>query len=156
MIFVTVGTQLPFDRMISMIDDLAAELSLDVFAQTADPAAQYTNIQHAPFLTPDEYEDILARTDVLVGHAGIGTILTAKKVEKPVIVMPRMASLGEHRNEHQKATAHHLAGHEGVYVAQTRDELRALLTAPHLTSARFTDTPEKLRLQTFLRGTVYG
>ncbi len=156
MIFVTVGTQLPFDRMIAMIDDLAAELSLEVFAQTADPTASYTHIKHAPFLTPDEYDDIIGRTTVLVGHAGIGTILTAKRVEKPVIVMPRKASLGEHRNEHQLATARHLEGHEGVYVAHDRARLATLLQTPDLTPASFRDTPEKTRLQTYLRDFVYG
>lgn len=156
MIFVTVGTQLPFDRMVSMIDELAAELSLEVFAQTADPTATYTHIKHAPFLTPDEYDDIIARTAVLVGHAGIGTILTAKRVEKPVIVMPRKASLGEHRNEHQLATARHLEGHEGVYIAHDRNQLAALLRTPHLTPASFRDTPEKTRLQSYLRSFVYG
>lgn len=156
MIFVTVGTQLPFDRMVSMIDDLAAELSLDVFAQTADPTATYTHIKHAPFLTPDEYDDIIARTTVLVGHAGIGTILTAKRVEKPVIVMPRKASLGEHRNEHQLATARHLDGHEGVYVAHDRAQLATLLQIQDLPPASFRDTPEKTRLQSYLRSFVYG
>ncbi|MCK0140579.1 glycosyltransferase [Aliiroseovarius sp. F47248L] len=156
MIFVTVGTQLPFDRMVSIIDDLADEMSLEVFAQTADPAATYDHIKHAPFLTPDEYDDIIARTTVLVGHAGIGTILTAKQMEKPVIVMPRKASLGEHRNEHQLATARHLEGHEGVYIAHDRTQLATLLQAPDLIPASFRDTPEKTRLQTYLRDFVYG
>lgn len=155
MIFVTVGTQLPFERLVSMIDDLAGELSLEVFAQTADPATDYTHIKHAPFLTPDEYDDLISRATVLVGHAGIGTILTAKKVEKPVIVMPRMASLGEHRNEHQLATARHLDGHEGVYIALDRAQLAALLQMSDLAPARFSETPEKTRLQNYLHDFVY-
>lgn len=156
MIFVTVGTQLPFDRMVSMMDDLAGRLSLDVFAQTADPDARYENIQHAPFLTPDEYDDILARATILAGHAGIGTILTAKRVEKPVIMMARKASLGEHRNEHQLATVRYLKGHAGVYVAEDAQQLEALLRRTDLVAARFTDTPEKTRLQGYLRQFIYG
>ena len=156
MIFVTVGTQLPFDRMISMIDQLAGEMSLEVFAQTADPTASYTHIDHAPFLTPDGYDDLIVRTKILVGHAGIGTILTAKRMEKPVIIVPRKASLGEHRNEHQLATAHHLSGHEGVYVAETKSDLERLLQKPDLVPATFKDTPEKVRLQKFLRDFVYS
>lgn len=155
MIFVTVGTQLPFDRLVSMIDELAGEHSLQFFAQTADPGASYRHIEHAPFLTPDEYDDIIARTTILVGHAGIGTILTAKKVEKPVIVMPRKASLGEHRNEHQLATARHLEGQEGVYIAHDRATLSELLNRNDLTPASFRDTPEKTRLQQYLRKFVY-
>lgn len=155
MIFLTVGTQLPFDRMVSMMDDMAGRLSLEVFAQTADPDATYAHLQHAPFLTPDEYDDILARTTILAGHAGIGTILTAKRVEKPVIVMARKASLGEHRNEHQLATVRYLQGHQGVYVAEDAQSLETLLQRTDLEPARFTDTPEKTRLKTYLREFVY-
>lgn len=34
MIFVTVGTQLPFDRLIEMVDEAAPELDQEIFAQT--------------------------------------------------------------------------------------------------------------------------
>lgn len=156
MIFLTVGTQLPFGRLVSMMDEIAGELGLDVFAQTAEPKAAYANIRHAPFLTPDDYDDLLSRTRILVGHAGIGTILTAIRAEKPVIIVPRKASLGEHRNEHQRATARYLSGHEGVYVAENRDDLTEILQRPDLKPASFTDTPEKVRLISFLRDFVYS
>lgn len=156
MIFVTVGTQLPFHRMVSMIDELAGELSQEVYAQTADPNASYRNIKHSPFLTPDEYDDIIARTTLLVGHAGIGTILTAKRFELPVVVMARKASLGEHRNEHQAATARYLKGHEGVYVVEDQAELETFLKTETLAPARFSETKQKTRLQSFVRDFVYG
>jgi UDP-N-acetylglucosamine transferase subunit ALG13 len=155
-IFLTVGTQLPFTRLVSMVDEIAGEFSLDVFAQTAEPKATYSHIQHAAFLTPDDYDDILSRTRILVGHAGIGTILTAIRAEKPVIIVPRKASLGEHRNEHQRATARYLTGHEGVYVAETRDDLATVLQRADLKPASFVDTPEKVRLIGFLRDYVYA
>lgn len=156
MIFVTVGTQLPFDRLVRILDDLAGKHGLEVFAQTADPAAHYKNIEHAPFLDPDRYDDVLSRSSLIVGHAGIGTILTAKRENKPVIIFPRKASLGEHRNEHQRATAEHLTGHRGVYVAQDLDEMERLLQAQGLDAASFSDSPEKDRLLAHLRDYVYG
>lgn len=156
MIFLTVGTQLPFGRLISMVDEIAGEQGLDVFAQTAEPKAAYSNIRHAPFLTPDEYDHILSHTRLLVGHAGIGTILTAIRAEKPIIIVPRKASLGEHRNEHQLATAHYLTGHEGVYVAENRDELAKFLQRHDLKPATFSDTSGKVRLVSFLRDYVYS
>src|SRR3546814_9744138 len=39
-IFVTVGTQLPFPRLIEWIDAIAARNALDVFAQTAEPTGE--------------------------------------------------------------------------------------------------------------------
>ena len=47
----------------------------------------------------------------------MGTILTALEIGKPLLVMPRRASLGEHRNEHQLATAHRFAEVGRVRVA---------------------------------------
>ena len=40
----------------------------------------------------------------IVAHAGMGTILTALETGKRLLVMPRRAALGEHRNDHQLAT----------------------------------------------------
>jgi UDP-N-acetylglucosamine transferase subunit ALG13 len=39
----------------------------------------------------------------------MGTILSALQYQKPIIVMPRRASLGEARNEHQLATVRRLS-----------------------------------------------
>jgi len=41
--------------------------------------------------------------------------------------MPRRASLGEHRNEHQQATAARFAGRQNVYVADDETLLPATL-----------------------------
>jgi UDP-N-acetylglucosamine transferase subunit ALG13 len=45
----------------------------------------------------------------IVAHAGIGTILTGLEMGKPLLVMPRKASLGEHRSDHQMATVSRFA-----------------------------------------------
>jgi UDP-N-acetylglucosamine transferase subunit ALG13 len=61
---------------------------------------------------------------VIVSHAGMGTILTALHHRKPILVMPKRASLGEHRNEHQLATARHMMQLGNVNVAFDEAELR--------------------------------
>ncbi len=53
----------------------------------------------------------------IVAHAGMGTILTALEMGKPLLVMPRRAALGEHRNDHQLATASRFAELGRVKVA---------------------------------------
>ncbi len=127
MIFATVGTQLPFPRLVSALDDLAGKLSLSVFAQTADASAQPRHIEWRPFLEPAEHAQKISQCNVVVAHAGIGTILAAKRAEKPIIVFPRSARLGEHRNEHQLATARFLERTRGVYVARDAEQLASLL-----------------------------
>ena len=127
MIFVTVGTQLPFPRLITCLDDLAGRTPLSIFAQTADPAARPKHLQRKAFLHPDEYEEKVAQCTIMVGHAGIGTVLQAKRARKPLIVFPRRAEFGEHRNDHQLATAKFLDAVEGISVAWNANELEALL-----------------------------
>ncbi len=135
MIFATVGTQLPFPRLIEALDEIAASHHLTIFAQTADRHARPAHIDHAPHLTPAEYREFTTNAQLLVGHAGIGTVLTAKELRKPLIIFPRHASLGEHRNDHQLATANALEAIPGIYVARDPSELEQLLLTENLAAA---------------------
>jgi UDP-N-acetylglucosamine transferase subunit ALG13 len=55
----------------------------------------------------------------------MGTILSALQWEKPILVMPRLASLGEQRNDHQLATAKQFSGLGKINVAMDETELLA-------------------------------
>ncbi len=124
MIFVTVGAQLPFDRLVKTVDDWAEERNIpDVFAQTGKSSYHPKWIQAANFLPPDEYEKKIQAADFIVGHAGMGTIITAMEHSKPLIVMPRQAVLGEHRNEHQLATLKRFCSLQNIYAASDESEL---------------------------------
>jgi UDP-N-acetylglucosamine transferase subunit ALG13 len=60
---------------------------------------------------------------VVVGHAGMGTILTALQLNTPLLVMPRRGAMGETRNDHQMDTARELECIDGVDVAFNEGEL---------------------------------
>jgi UDP-N-acetylglucosamine transferase subunit ALG13 len=127
-IFVTVGTDLPFDRLVRVVDDWAAATGRDdVFAQIGKAARCPRHIAFSRFLEPVEYRRRLTEASSLVSHAGMGTILTALQYRKPVLVMPRRAALGEQRNDHQLATARRLAALGKVRVAFDENELRTQL-----------------------------
>ena len=128
MIFVTVGTDQPFDRLVRAVDQWARENNrTDVFAQIGETKAPPTFIAYSKFIEPPEYAQRFASASIVVSHAGMGTILSALRWEKPILVMPRVASLGEHRNEHQLATARHLSALGKVNVAIDEIELRTRL-----------------------------
>ena len=59
----------------------------------------------------------------------MGTILTALELGTPIVVMPRRAALGEHRNDHQLATARRFAEQGSIGVAFDEAELHAALDA---------------------------
>lgn len=126
-IFVTVGTQLKFDRMVGAIDQWAGLMEIQVFSQVGPTEACFSNIQHKQFLEPDELDRFFETAQLVVAHAGMGSIISALSLGKPIIIVPRKASLGEHRNDHQMATAKRFSGRPGVYVAWDEKELVALL-----------------------------
>jgi UDP-N-acetylglucosamine transferase subunit ALG13 len=128
MIFITVGTDQPFDRMLRVVDRWAGETGRqDVFAQIGEGGWQPRHIPFVEFLEPAEFKERFARATLIIGHAGMGTILSALLHGKPILVMPKKASLGEHRNEHQTATARRMMALGNVNVAFDEDELRAKL-----------------------------
>jgi len=128
-IFVTVGTQLPFDRLIAAIDSWAAEHDAEIFAQTGGSSFRPRHIAWKDFIDSAEAGVRIRTADLVVAHAGMGTILTRCETGLPMIVMPRRASLGEHRNDHQLATAGRLSHLPGLWVVADEAELHDRLTA---------------------------
>lgn len=127
MIFITVGTQLPFDRLIQAVDGLADSIDQPMFAQTGVGTYVPQNMEWSALLNPVRFDDLIRQTTIIVSHAGIGTVLMAQKYKKPAILYPRRAALGEHRNDHQAATANALRGRPGIYIADSDDALADLL-----------------------------
>ncbi len=106
MIFLTVGTQLPFDRLVSAVDKWAARYNdIDLVAQIGDSGIRPKHMNWTPYMAAGEFRNCFESADTIVAHAGMGTILTALDLGKRLIIVPRLAELGEHRNDHQLATA---------------------------------------------------
>ena len=123
MIFLTVGTQLPFPRLVQAVDDWAGRHpEVEVVAQSGHgPKAK--NMTCHRFLSPEAFRETCMRADLIVSHAGTGTFLMAHQEDKPVLVMPRRAAFGEHRNDHQSATAAHFGGRRGVHVVHDAEDV---------------------------------
>lgn len=127
MIFVTIGTQAPFDRFIKIIDEMAPLLNEEIIAQVYKLGYKPKYIKTIDFLAPDEFNELFKKARLIVSHAGMGTIISALQLQKPIIIFPRIAALGEHRNEHQLATAQKFRELGSVYVAMNEEELKNLL-----------------------------
>jgi UDP-N-acetylglucosamine transferase subunit ALG13 len=128
MIFVTVGSQEPFDRLISAVDEWARLRALsDVFAQIASSTLHPRHIQFTQFVEPPEFSRIMEETRIIVAHAGMGSIISALELGKPIVVMPRRAEFRETRNDHQVATAERFGAQGRIIVAMDENELPAKL-----------------------------
>ena len=137
-IFVAVGTQLPFDRLVRTIDEWAGkEGRAGIFAQIANSLFVPRHMESAAFISPKEFRQRTEEADVVIAHAGMGTIITALELGKPVLVMPRLAKLGEQRNDHQLASARAFQNQGRIVVAWDETELREQLrTIDQLVGAR--------------------
>ena len=124
MILVTVGMQLGFDRLIEAMDRLAPDLGMEVIAQVGRGEYQPQNMEARVSIAPAEFEGMVERSQLIVAHAGIGTVLTAQRFGKPILLFPRRFDHGEHRNDHQVATARNLQGRSGLLIAMDEDELK--------------------------------
>lgn len=146
LIFLTVGTQLSFDRLVRALDQIQPSLGIPVIAQVASGDYSPTNfLETYENLSKTKYDDIFSRASIIVSHAGMGTIITARLSGKPIIVMPRIAANGEHRNDHQTSTCTHLTGIDSLYVAKDCNELSgAILHAWEQPSVQTLKEPAEL------------
>lgn len=107
MIFLTVGTQFPFDRLVKAVDEAAGSNGFDeqVFAQIGMSSYHPKHFEAVPSLEKAEFDEYLRSADGVVSHAGIGTITMALDHNKPLLVMPRLAKYDDVVNDHQLALA---------------------------------------------------
>lgn len=130
MIFVTVGTQLPFERLIKTVDQWAGKNpQVKIFGQIGETVYQPTNFEYAIRLSPNEYEQKLNASKVIIGHVGMGTIITGIEKNKSLVLMPRHASKGEHRNDHQISTANRFKQLKSIDIVEDEDDLAEVLEA---------------------------
>lgn len=131
MILVAVGTsEFPFDRLLKYVDDLCCEGVIcgdEVVAQSG--CSTYVPASYKTFdrIPRDEYQRYVDAADVLITHAGTGSVIPALKLGKKVIVVPRRGKLGEHNDDHQFELAEMVSDRGLALCAYDFDELRAAI-----------------------------
>lgn len=124
LIFVTVGSQGPFDRLICAVDEWTASRGRsDVFAQIGRAKYIPKHIRFTDSLDPVEFKRRIEEARLVVAHAGIGSIISALESAKPIVVMPRRAQFREQRNDHQMATARRFEAQGQIIVAYEQQSL---------------------------------
>lgn len=130
MIFLTVGTQFPFDRLVRAVDESFDNGLIDeeVFAQIGETSYRPRNFKSVASLEKGAFDGCLKQASSVISHAGAGTITTALDNHKPLLVMPRLKKYGEVVNDHQ------------VAIARKFSELGHILVAYEVT-----DLPDRIR-----------
>lgn len=134
MTFVTLGTQsFPFDRLLKLVDRLVAEgiIRDKVFAQTGCSTYTPANYAHTDFLDPADYDRAMQEADLIIAHAGVGTIMSALSRGKRLIVVPRSQQYREHVDDHQSEIAEEFARKGYLLCAKSYDELVSAVSGIH-------------------------
>ncbi len=127
-IFVSTGSMMPFDRLIRTMDDWAgAHPATPVFFQIGKGAYEPRHGGFVRLMPVAAYREHLAAAALFVAHAGMGSIISAIQAGKPLVMLPRLRTMGEHNTDHQLATAATVGQRDGLYVAATEADLAPLI-----------------------------
>jgi beta-1,4-N-acetylglucosaminyltransferase len=126
-IFATVGsTQIPFERFVRALEALPGE-QLIVQHGPVEPPAEAAQA-NAFMQFPDLIESMEA-ADVVVCHAGAGSILCALRAGHTPVVVPRLKRYGETVDDHQVEFSRALAVGGKVIAVEDLDRLCAAVEA---------------------------
>lgn len=128
MIFVTVGTQLPFERLIRGMDAWAEQHGDEtVIAQVGMTKYRPRHMEVTEKLDPTRYQEYFENARLVVSHVGMGTIISGLERAKQLVLMPRLASLGEHRNDHQVGTAKKFQHFDNIHIVESPAEMHTAI-----------------------------
>jgi UDP-N-acetylglucosamine transferase subunit ALG13 len=104
LILVALGTQdKPFSRLLDGVKACIENglIQEKVVVQAGLTPYRYEKMEIFDLLDKDEFGALLNRADLLITHAGAGSILSGLKAHKKVIACARRQQYGEHTNDHQ-------------------------------------------------------
>lgn len=102
MIFVTVGNHYQgFDRLIKKADEIASRTSYDVVIQKGYSRYRPQYAKYFDFVTMNEAIQYIKMSELVISHAGMGTIILCNEYGIPLIIFPRRKKYGEHGTDHQ-------------------------------------------------------
>ena len=100
--FVTVGNATQrFQRLLDAVASMISELPQPLIIQHGNSPCRISGCILHLFMDMVEFADCIKRSEVIISHAGAGSIIQAIQVGKVPVVMPRSARYGEHVDDHQ-------------------------------------------------------
>jgi UDP-N-acetylglucosamine--N-acetylmuramyl-(pentapeptide) pyrophosphoryl-undecaprenol N-acetylglucosamine transferase len=134
-VVVTFGTQRGFgfrralERLIQVLPDVCAP-DAEILWQVGATIMHGLPIQGVPSVPVPELTAAIREADLVVGHAGIGSALTALENGRCPVLLPRRYDRGEHTDDHQRQIARELARrqlavHADASTVTAEDLLRA-------------------------------
>jgi UDP-N-acetylglucosamine transferase subunit ALG13 len=129
MIVVTVGThEQPFDRLLRAVAALPGDEPLLV--QYGTSTVPHGRGEWVDYMSFDELAERSRAARVFICHAGVGSIVLARRCGHRPIIMPRRPRHGEHVDEHQMELARRLSAAGLATLVEDERSLAAAVDAP--------------------------
>jgi len=124
MTFVSVGNATQsFKRLIEAVLRIAPRPPQPVVIQHGNTGFIGTGCVAQPFMEMEAFGQIMAQAELLILHAGAGSIIHAVQTGKVPVVMPRLAQYDEIIDDHQLEFARALAQLGRIVVAEEPADL---------------------------------
>lgn len=125
-LFVPLGTQkFQFSRLVIGLNKLVEEKKYapsEILMQSSLYEVQPL-FQHKTLISLADFEHSIRQAEVVVTHSGVNTIITCMKMNKPLVIVPRLKEFGEHVDNHQLEIAELMEVKFKVLVIRNMDEL---------------------------------
>jgi UDP-N-acetylglucosamine transferase subunit ALG13 len=126
MIFVTVGNHFQgFERLLRKVDEIALRIPHEIVIQKGYSKYVPQNAKYFNFVPLKTAVEYIQKSDLVVSHAGMGTIILCKASGIPILIFPRRERYKEHVNDHQLEIAMVLKerGDKNIYIVDEEDQL---------------------------------
>ena len=106
MIFVTAGNHFQgFERLLKRVDEIAPRIPREIVIQKGYSKYVPQNTKYFDFVPSNTAMEYIQKSELVVSHAGMGTIILSKQYGIPIIIFPRRKIYKEHVNDHQMEIA---------------------------------------------------
>lgn len=121
-VFVTLGTIKPY-RFDKLVDNILAVLpaGTEVTWQTGSTSRTDLPGDVRQQVTTEEFDRLATEADLVIAHAGVGSLLRLLDLGVAPLIVPRRRGRGEHIDDHQQQVAGQLARAGVVQVRQAGD-----------------------------------
>lgn len=119
-----------FTRLFKIIDELCDENILDgsqVIAQCGFDRYISKFYQTFDMIADDEFKKLIEQSDLIICHAGTGTVTSCLKMKKKVILFPRLVRYNEHYDDHQLDLCEIFVDAGYVMCAKNKEELKVCI-----------------------------
>lgn len=126
MIFLSVGSEnFSFNRLIRIIDNEAGDKmsGSKFFAQIGKSTYKPLNMSYTDFLPYNKSQELIRESEIIIIHAGVGTIINCFENERIPIIFPRLKKHKEQIDNHQLELARRLEKENMILAAYDEDGL---------------------------------